>query len=326
MSRLLRRFGNYKITLTLITFQALIFSGIVYFESFYLIAPLFVANFVVIGLIFFTLDIFLENQSEDIHTGGIRGMYLTVANSAWILSPMIVGMLIGINDYKKIYLSAIILLIPLIYFLQTNFKKFKDPIYDHLSIKNTFSKILRNKNYYRIFLSSILLNFFYAWMVIYMPIYLHQYVGFNWKEIGIIFTIMLLPFVILEMPLGNIADKKLGEKEILSIGFIITALATISISLITVKNIWLWALVLFMTRVGASMIEVMNETYFFKKIDGRSSSILSFFRITRPTAYVVAPLIASSTFLFIDYRYSFIVLGIIILYGLRYSLTLEDTK
>ncbi len=83
---------------------------------------------------------------------------------------------------------------------------------------------------------------------------------------------------------------------------------------------------LFITRIGAAMIEVMNETYFFKKIDGHSSSVLSFFRITRPIAYVVAPLIASITLYFVSFKYSFIVLAVIVLCGLKYSLALKDTK
>ena len=326
MSGVLRRIGNYRVTLILIILEGLAFLGIIYYQNFYLIAPLFIVSLVIVNLIIFTLDIFLENHSDDIHTGGIRGIYLTVANAAWILSPMIAGVLVGENDYKKIYLGAVLLLIPFIYFLRENFRNFKDPNYDHLSIKGTLHIMFHNKDFYRISLSNILLNFFYAWMTIYMPIYLHQYIGFNWEEIGIIFTIMLLPFVIFEIPLGNLADRKLGEKEILSIGFVITAISTIAISFITIKNLWLWALILFITRVGAAMIEVMNETYFFKKVDGKSSSELSFFRITRPLAYIIAPLIAGLAFYFVGYKYSFIALGVIIFYGLRYSLTLKDTK
>ena len=326
MSRLLRSIGNYQTTLILIVLQAIALLGIIYSDSFPLIAGLFVLSFAVINLIVFTLDIFLENHSDNIHTGGIRGLFLTVVNIGWILSPMLAAGIVGEGDYKQVFLASIMLLIPFIYLLRLNFKNFKDPTYDHLSIKHTFDKIVHSKNLYRIFMSNIILHFFYAWMTIYTPIYLHQYIGFSWEEIGIIFTIMLLPFILFEMPLGKIADRKLGEKELLSIGFLIAGLATAVMSFTTIKNIWLWALMLFMTRVGASMIEIMNETYFFKKIDGRSSSVLSFFRITRPVAYVIAPLVATAALYLIDYKYLFIVLGVILLYGLRYSLTLKDTK
>ena len=326
MSRMLRRFGNYQTTLILIVLQALTLLGIIYAGSFHLLAALFVISFAVINLIIFTLDVFLENHSDNIHTGGIRGLFLTVVNVGWILSPMLAGALVGESDYRQVYLGALLLLIPFAYLLRVNFRGFKDPNYDHLSAGHTLRKIVRDKNFYRISLSNIILHFFYAWMTIYTPIYLHQYIGFNWEEIGIIFTVMLLPFIIFEIPLGNLADRKLGEKELLSIGFVIAAVSTAAISLITVKNIWIWALVLFLTRVGAAMIEVMSETYFFKKIDGKSSSVLSFFRITRPVAYVIAPLVATGVLAFVPYQYSFIALGAVLAWGLRYSLTLGDTK
>jgi len=326
MSRLLRKIGNYRATLIFVIVQILALIGIIYCNNFPLIAGLFIVSFAVINLIIFTLDVFLENHSDDIHTGGIRGLFLTIVNAAWILSPMLAGALVSDNQYRLVYLGALLLLIPFAYLLRVNFKHFKDPDYDHLSIHHTFHKITHNKNFYRIFVSNTLLHFFYAWMTIYTPIYLHQYIGFGWEEIGIIFTIMLLPFVILEIPLGKLADQKLGEKELLSIGFVIAAIATAVIPFITVKNIWLWALILFLTRIGAAMIEVMNETYFFKKIDGTSSSVLSFFRITRPVAYVIAPIVGVITLHYLDFKYSFFVLGALLLYGLRYSLTLKDTK
>ena len=162
-------------------------------------------------------------------------------------------------------------------------------------------------------------------MVVYTPIYLHSHVGFGWNKIGIIFTVMLLPFALLESPLGRLADEKYGEKEILSAGFVIIAVATAALAFVGGPNFYLWMLGLFATRVGASMIEVMNETYFFKKNSDRDPSIIGLFRMTKPFAYIIAPLFATVLFFFADYRLSFLVLGMIMLLGLRYSLTLKDT-
>ena len=48
-------------------------------------------------------------------------------------------------------------------------------------------------------------------MIIYTPIYLHEHLLLGWDQIGFIFTIMLLPFIILEFPLGNI--KYIGKSN-----------------------------------------------------------------------------------------------------------------
>ena len=173
---------------------------------------------------------------------------------------------------------------------------------------------------------NFLLQFFFTWMVIYTPIYLHQYIGFSWREIGIIFSIMLLPFVILEIPLGRLADTRYGEKEMLAIGFIVMAVSTGLVSFIPVKDMALWIVLLFLTRVGASTVEVMSETYFFKKIDPDKVHIMSAFRMLRPLSYTISPIAAMILLFFIPLQYLFIPLAFLLFYGVRYSLTLEDTR
>ena len=162
-------------------------------------------------------------------------------------------------------------------------------------------------------------------MVIYTPIYLNKNMNFTWDKIGIIFTIMLLPFVLLQLPLGRLSDK-IGEKKLLKLGFIIIIISTITLTFINSKNILIWGLILFATRVGASIIEVMNESYFFKQITARDANIISFFRNASPTAYIIAPLIATPFLLFFPFKFIFIFLGIIMTLGIYLSFTLKDTK
>jgi hypothetical protein len=74
------------------------------------------------------------------------------------------------------------------------------------------------------------------------------------------------------------------------------------------------------------MVEIMTETYFFKKIDGASVNMMSMFRTMRPWASTIGPILAMVCLTFMDIKYIFIVLGLAMFYGLRFSLTLEDTK
>ena len=163
-------------------------------------------------------------------------------------------------------------------------------------------------------------------MIIYTPIYLNQYIGFNWEKIGIIFTIMLLPYILFELPIGYLADWRFGEKEFLTAGFLITSLSTVAIVFIGSTNFILWIIILFLTRVGASFIQISSESYFFKQVDDTNVNIISFFRNASPLAYIIAPLIATIFLTFFAYQYLFLALALIMLFGLRYSLTLHDTK
>jgi hypothetical protein len=53
---------------------------------------------------------------------------------------------------------------------------------------------------------------------------------------------------------------------------------------------------------------------------------MSFYRTVRPIAYVIAPIAASLLFVALDLKGLFVILGILMLYGIRHSLALEDTK
>jgi len=323
---LLKKIGNFK-TITLATITCTIILFILAFSHNQNLILFSFILFLVLGpIIYFNLDIFLEQQSEDKNTGNIRGAYLSAINIAWLFSPLLAGLLLINESYWKIYLSSAIISLPIILLLIIGTKKFKDPLYHTPSFFKTLKKISKTKNIYKIFMIKFLLSFFYAWMVIYTPLYLHNYMNFSWQTIGIIFTIMLLPFVLLELPLGKLADKLYGEKEILNIGIIILAISTIMLSFLGNTTIWLWAGILFLTRVGASAIEISSESYFFKSINAQDANVISFFRITNPLAYSIAPLTAFIILSFLDFRYLFLVLGIIMLFGLRYGLTLKDTK
>ena len=137
---------------------------------------------------------------------------------------------------------------------------------------------------------------------------------------------MLLPFVFLEFPLGKLSDK-IGEKKILIGGSFIIALATLAIPLITKPKLWLWAIVLFTTRIGAATVEVMSEVYFFKIAKEENADMISFFRNTMPLSYIIAPLFAIPVLFFVpSFKYLFFILGTIMLCGFLTSLRLKDIK
>jgi hypothetical protein len=163
-------------------------------------------------------------------------------------------------------------------------------------------------------------------MVIYTPLYLFKYVGFPWTDIGAIFTIMLIPFLILEFPLGRAADLFFSEKRMLIIGFIILGGTVGFMPFITEPSFILWAALLFCTRIGASFVEVGSESFFFKHVDSKHATSISIFRVARPAAYVLAATVASVVLIVVPLQWSFLVLSLVMFGGLRYAVALTDTK
>jgi len=274
------------------------------------------------------VDFYLEQTTDNKSTGTVRGLFLTLINLGWLFSPFLAATLVNNGGYRLLFIVAGLLFLPLGLLV---IKHREAASVRRENVWRAFITLLkpslaRRRNLRRILLVDLWLNIFYALMVIYMPIYLHQHVGLDWPAIGIIFTWMLLPFVLLDYPLGWLADKKWGEKEILATGLVIAGLATIVASTLAAPVVILWSVVLFTTRVGAASIEIMKETYLFKKIDGNDLDILSLSRNLIPLAYLIGPVIALVVLAFFPLNYLFTFLGLSAFLLLPPVWKLADTK
>lgn len=323
---ILKRYGNYKVTLFLTVLYFLNFLGLAFFQNICFVLFCFLLSGSIAAAIYFNLDVFIEHDSLNSKTGSIRSIFLTCVNLAWLFSPWIAGILVEESSYRRIYIAVALVMIPVIIIVLFKLKSFKDPEYNTFNILETIKRIYINKDIKYILISSFLLQLFYSWMIVYTPIYLNQYMGFSWGEIGIMFSTMLLPFIFIQIPLGYLADKKYGEKEILTIGFIIMAISTAIIPLVRDNNLITWSIILFITRVGAAMVEIMNDTYFFKKVSEKDLNLIKFYRSTTPFSYVISLILATALLYYVPMENLFYILGFIMIFGLRYSLAIKDTK
>ncbi len=317
---ILKYFGNKKLILWLLFINMGSLTFLITSVNPQLIAISFILMITTNTLILLCLDIFIEHFGNPETIGKTRGIYLTVTNLAWMVSPLITALLITQKSgYVTIYVVAFITIILMTLGLFFSVKDFKDKKYTRTPFLETYRYLRTNRHMLSITIINFILQFFFALMVIYMPIYLNQHIGFNWSEIGVIFTIMLAPFVIFGLPIGILIDKyQIKKRTLLIIGFIIIFISTFLISFITIKNIALWSLVLFMTRVGASIIESTTEIYFFTHIKEEDAQLLGVFRDMTPVAYIIAPLFATLVFFFIPFKYLFTVLGFILLSSFYY--------
>lgn len=325
--KILRLLGNYTAVLSLVVLEFIAFAALAFANQTIVILIAFLAYLLIFPLILISFDIFLEGITKDENaTGGIRGIFLTVTNSALIIAPLTAGLLLNGDGFKYMYLIAGALLIPLFIIISWYLRGFSDPEYEQIKYQKVIEEFKENKSLRNIFVSQFLLRFFFSFMVIYTPLFLHNTVGFTFSEIGMLFAIMLLPFVLFEIPLGKIADRWLGEKEILITGFVIAGLSTIAISFVTTSGFIFWAALLFVTRIGASAIDIMTESYFFKQVGADDADTISLFRMLRPLGYVLGPIIGLVMLSFIDIRFVFIIPGLMFLFGIFFAVQIKDTK
>ena len=78
---------------------------------------------------------------------------------------------------------------------------------------------------------------------------------------------------------------------------------------------------------GAATIGVMSDSYFFKVVTKENADAISFYRNTYPLSYIIAPLVAIPTLLWVSsFKYLFFVLVAVLLLGLFTSLRLKDVR
>ncbi len=278
------------------------------------------------NLIWINMDILVENFSNDATTGVTRTIYFTAINLGWIISPTLSSYIIGKGDYYWVFIIAAICLIPFLVLLIKNRNLLKcNKNYKTKSIKQSFKGSWNNKNLRGIFFIAFLLNIFFSSVVVYIPIYLHQNLGFDWSVLGVMFSVMLLPFIIFEIPAGWLADKYLGEKELMTTGITIIIIALLLFFSVKELNVWIWGGILFFSRVGASLVEAMRETYFFKIVDAKDVSYINFFRTTSPLGYLVGVILAGVIINFYPLEYLFLFVALIMSLAYIFIYSIKDT-
>lgn len=317
----LKKFGEKKILVAGLLTNILFLGGLALTSTPVVIMILFIAYFSLNSMLLFGIDVAIEDVSEPSNIGTMRGLFLALKHAALMGAPFLAGTLINKYDFHIVYgLAAIVMFVVMLNFARM--KKLPEPTYQERPFLNTVRILGKSKHMVKIFSANYLLQFFYAWMVIYVPIHLVNTIGMTWDKIGALITVMLAAFVLFEFPLGKIADKKGATRTILIIGFLIMAGSVFIIPFITTSKFIVWAAVLFGSRVGAAAVEVMTEAYFFKHTDPSDVSTMSLFRDTHPLAYLSGPIIATILISLTSLSFIFIVLAIILVLGAIMSATL----
>lgn len=271
------------------------------------------------------LDMILESFSEDKSSGRIRGQHLAIVNVGFIFGPFLATRILDVFSFQGVFSFCLILNMLIFITALLGFRKENHRFGEDINVINILKKVLARRDIVKIYYISFVLDFFYAMMVIYSPIYL-QNLGYSWDQIGSIFSIMLVAFVVVQYPMGFLADKKTGEKEFLCFAIFLMGISTMAIYFIGTASLAIWAAVLFVTRIGAAILDVLRDSYFYKRIDRNDVDIIDFFRTSLPVAYILVSALAAAALLFFSVKTLFLLSGLIILSALYPAVKLVDNK
>lgn len=287
LHKVVRLIGKTRILHLAFSGQILVILGLIFIPLAPVKLLLMVLFLLFDQILLISLDILLESVTKDDATGRTRGAHLTILNIGFIFGPKISTLLLASFNFTVVF--AVVLVFKVIA-LAIGYFRLGRINHCHMpreTVGKLVLKAMRNKDVRRIYYISYALESFYALMIMYSPIYLHS-IGLSLAQIGTIFTIMLVPFLFFEYPIGWLADKELGEKEMIIFFLSWMALATAWVYTIDRPIVWMWALALFATRLGAAAMEILRDSYFYKKITEDDVDLIDFYRTARPVAYVVA--------------------------------------
>ncbi|MBP9842770.1 MAG: MFS transporter [Candidatus Pacebacteria bacterium] len=330
ISRVLHKVGNFKLTLGLLVLNGLAVFGIAFAETMRVAIPLMATHLIIITLIVFNLDIFMEEHigNDEGVTGTRRGLLLTLMSAIGALSPFIASELIAYTngDFTLVYVVSALSLLPIIAILLIYFKDFQDPPYNDIKVLEALRGFWVKKDIRAVLCVHFVLQMFFMCMVVFTPLYLIQHIGLSWAQFGVIMLFGQFAYVLFEYPIGVIADRYIGEKEMMALGLMILAISTAWISFVGEASVLLWILVMFTTRVGASFVEVTTEVHFFKHTNSSDAQIISFFRVTRPLAYLAGAIVASIALLYLPFNLLFVVFAFLMIPAMFMTFSIEDTR
>lgn len=325
--RILRGVGNFKMLTCLILLEIGALLVLANATTVWVAVAAFIAQHAFNPAIIYCLDIILDSYTTQGEQGRSRGVFLTILNTPPIIATIITGYILTGQNFGNVYTLSALFLVPLLFITLFQFRNFQDPHYKKVEVKKVFQRLKSHRLVRDILIDNIVLQMFYAIMTIYLPLYLQRTVGFTLSEITLMFSIMLIPFILLQLPIGKIEDERVGEKELLISGFILMGLAISIIGWMETSSLLFWTLILVATRIGAAIVEISTETYFFKHVHPSDADMIGVFRMSHSIAFALTPLIGAVVLRYVDIKNMFFIgASIILIVGLRYAFDLRDTR
>jgi MFS family permease len=325
----LRVVGNYRLTCGFVLLELAALCGLALAQTPVEAACYFLLHMISVPILLFSIDVFLESieGKSEVHTGSLYGLKLTLLSLGLALSQLFVGSIIDVStSFEYVYLVSALLLLPFLILVHLTTRTFKDPSYIRLSMPTMWNTLRIERDIRKIVCISFFLQLFFSAMVIFAPLYLFSVVGLSWTQIGSILFVGLCAYVLFEWPIGIIADRYIGEKEMMAVGFTVMIVATSWFAFLSSASIALWMIAVFLSRTGASLVEATVESYFFKHAGSNDTHKISMFRMTNPLASIAGAGIGSVSLLFVPLQLFFIILALCMVPGLLLTLFLTDTK
>ncbi len=310
------KLGNRKTVGLAISLMILASIGIKYLDNPTLFGIAFIMFLATQILISFSFDIFFEHNSNRDSSAKTRGSMVSLQHVGRMLGPIMAAVITVKMGMRAPYTVLMVLMVFCGILLYFSTKKFRDKSYIPGSIIKSFDAIKSRPAVRKSLFSLLMLHIFYALMVTFVPIYLSDVKNIGTESLGLIFTIMLTPFVLLGYPIGKQIDSGVSGRRMARTGIFIMAITTLMFPFIETTSIVIWGAILLLSRVGAVMLETAGDGIFFKNINEEETELLGIMRDMQPLGYFIASFLSIIVLWVGQIDHIFYVVGLILTLGI----------
>lgn len=230
------------------------------YSNVYLVIALGTLISIITSLRVTLFGLIVRDKTEDKNVSKNEGIIYALLNSAWLIGPLIAGYFAKVYGFQSVFfLSAVFILISIFTF---NFFRIRDKRGTKDVDRHMIPVVLeffRHKGRVITYFLSIAVNFWWAFIYIYIPIYIIDK-GYGGFVLGLFLAGITVPLIFFDYIFGKIAGKR-GFKKLFFTGFI--TLGILSIICFFIQQTYVILGVLILASVSVSMIEPTADAYFF---------------------------------------------------------------
>jgi MFS family permease len=247
-------------------------------------------------LMSYLLDLLLEaTVAEESSTGRVRTAFLTAGNAALIGAPFAAALLLSRgHGYDAVFLASALVIAPLVFlFIARRIPEGEPP--EAEQFRAVVRRTLGDRDIRGISGAYLVLQSYFQVSRLYIPLYLHTALGMPWSELGWLIALSLVPVVLIEYPIGAIADHVFHDREFLLAGFLGTGIGYGLIAFVGAGTPFAVILgILVAANSMGAVAEAATESHFFRRVSERNAAAVGAFRMLRPVSALLAPVLGSA--------------------------------
>ncbi|MFA4952624.1 MAG: MFS transporter [Candidatus Pacearchaeota archaeon] len=319
---IVEKYNKIKLVIFSLLLFVISYSIFAFYTNFYLIIILGTILAIVGSLRITAFGILVRDKTPNQDVSKNEATIYTLLNLAWLISPLIAGYIAQRYGFGPVFIltSALALLsiFSFTFFKIRDNRKTKKIDYNVFKLLvNFFSK----KERAIIYLLHGAVNFWWALIYIYIPIYLVDN-GYSGFLVGLFLSMIVLPLVFLESFFGRIASKK-GFKKLFFTGYLI--IGVLSILSFFMPNFYYVLVLLVLASVGVSMLEPTTEAYFFDIIkESQRDKYYGIYNTAVDTGHLLGTFSSAILLLFFPFKYLFILFAIVMFIMLFLSRLIKE--